>query len=89
MPGKSHGWRSVVGYSPWALKESDTTERLHFTKVLVPKSGEIRCGEGEKFPGAQESTRDGRVESSMVRALKGPGVPEGLADQGLLRLALM
>ena len=24
-------WRSLVGYSPWGLKESDTTERLHFT----------------------------------------------------------
>ena len=28
--GKSHGWRSLVGYSPWGLEESDTTERLHF-----------------------------------------------------------
>ena len=24
----SHGWRSLVGYSPWDRKESDTTERL-------------------------------------------------------------
>ena len=31
LPGKSHGQRSVVGYSPWGRKESDTTERLHFT----------------------------------------------------------
>ena len=23
-----HGQRSLVGYSPWSLKESDTTERL-------------------------------------------------------------
>ena len=30
MPGEAHGWRSLVGYSPWGLKESDTTERLHF-----------------------------------------------------------
>ena len=28
--GKSHGWRSLVGCSPWGHKESDTTERLHF-----------------------------------------------------------
>ena len=28
--GKSHGQRSLVGYSPWGRKESDTTERLHF-----------------------------------------------------------
>ena len=30
LPGKSHGRRSLVGYSPWGLEESDTTERLHF-----------------------------------------------------------
>ena len=30
LPGKSDGWRSIVGYSPWGLKESDMTERLHF-----------------------------------------------------------
>ena len=29
-PGKSHGWRSLVGCSPWGGEESDTTERLHF-----------------------------------------------------------
>ena len=26
LPGKSHGWRSLVGYNPWGRKESDTTE---------------------------------------------------------------
>ena len=30
LPGKSHGWRSLVGCSPWGLKESDTTTQLHF-----------------------------------------------------------
>ena len=30
LPGKSHGWRSLVGCSPWGRKESDTTERHHF-----------------------------------------------------------
>ena len=30
LPGKSHGQRSLEGYSPWGHKESDTTERLHF-----------------------------------------------------------
>ena len=24
LPGKSHGWRSLVGYSQWGHKESDT-----------------------------------------------------------------
>ena len=31
LPGESHGGRSLVGYNPWRCKESDTTERLHFT----------------------------------------------------------
>ena len=34
LPGKSHGRRSPVGYSPWGHKESDTTEGLHLTEVL-------------------------------------------------------
>ena len=42
MPGKSHGPRSLVGYSPWGRKESDTTELLHFTSKIsrnCPLSG--------------------------------------------------
>ena len=27
---KSYGQRSLVSYSPWDCKDSDTTERLHF-----------------------------------------------------------
>ena len=30
LPGDSHGWRSLVGYSPWGREELDTTARLHF-----------------------------------------------------------
>ena len=30
LPGESHGWRCLVGYSPCGHKESDTTEQLHF-----------------------------------------------------------
>ena len=28
--GKSHGWKSLVGYRPWGGKELDRTEQLHF-----------------------------------------------------------
>ena len=31
LPGKSHGWRGLVGYSPRGRKESDMTELLHIT----------------------------------------------------------
>ena len=30
LPGKSHGWRRLVGCSPWGSEESDTTKQLHF-----------------------------------------------------------
>ena len=29
LPGKSHGQRSLMGYSPWGRKESDTPEHAH------------------------------------------------------------
>ena len=58
FPGKSHGWRSLVGYSPWGRTESDTTERLHFHFSLS-------CtGEGNDNPlqcSCLENPRDGRA----------------------------
>ena len=36
LPGEFHGQRSLVGYSPWGLKELDTTEQL--TIPLVDSS---------------------------------------------------
>ena len=33
LPGKSHGWSSLVGYCPWGRKELDTTERLHYLSM--------------------------------------------------------
>ena len=56
LPGKSHGWRSLVGCSPWGGEESDTTERLHFHFSLS-------CiGEGNGNPlqcSCLENPRDG------------------------------
>ena len=44
LPGESHGWRSLVGCSPWGRGESYTTERLHFHFSLSP------IGEGNGNP---------------------------------------
>ena len=35
LPRKSHGRRSLAGYSPWGSKESDMTERLHFCFTFI------------------------------------------------------
>ena len=34
FPRKSHGQRSLEGYSPWGLKKSDTTYRLNNNKAI-------------------------------------------------------
>ena len=56
LPGESHGWRSLVGCSPWGCPESDTTGRLHFHFPLS-------CiGEGNGNPlqySCLENPRDG------------------------------
>ena len=46
LSGKSHGLRSLVGYSPRGRKESDTTERLHLLsrKILNQKQDQIPGG---------------------------------------------
>ena len=33
--GKSHGQRSLAGYSPWGRKESDKTEQHHLSKKAI------------------------------------------------------
>jgi len=56
LPGVSHGWRSLVGYSPWGHKESDMTEWLHFHFSLS------RIGEENGNPlqcSCLENPRDG------------------------------
>ena len=35
LPVKSHGQRSLAGYSPWGQKESDTTEHAHVSTGLL------------------------------------------------------
>ena len=41
---KSHGWRSLVGYSPCGCKESDMTERLHVLSLFFLFSRGIEPG---------------------------------------------
>ena len=35
LAGKSHGWRSLAGYSQWSHRESNTTEQLIFTLFVI------------------------------------------------------
>ena len=46
LPGKSHGQRSLAGYSPWHHKDQDTTEQLHFTLQQI--QGLLCSSEGKE-----------------------------------------
>ena len=70
LPGKSHGWRSLVGCSLWGCEELDTIEQLHFHFSLSCIGGgngnPLQCsclenpGTGE--PDGLSSTGSHRVE---------------------------
>ena len=79
LPGKSHGWRSLVGCGPWACEESDTTGRLpfHFSLSCIGEGGgtplQCSCLENPRDGGAwwaavygvtQSRTRLKRLSSS-------------------------
>ena len=61
LPGRFHGERSLVGYSPRGHKELDTTERLHYggfwmssDRSVFPgvRSSLVFSGFGFKLPGS-------------------------------------
>ena len=73
LPGKSHGQRSLVGYSPWGHKESDTTEQLHFTSLQGFISWEIDGKTVETVSdfilGGSKITADGDCSHEIKRPL--------------------
>ena len=81
LPRKSHGWKSLVGCSPWGRKESDTSERLTFHFSLScnregnGNSLQCSCLENPRDGGAwwaavsgvaQSRTRLKRLSSSKI-----------------------
>ena len=80
---KIHGWRSLLGCSPWGRKGSDTTERLHFHFSLSCTGGgngnplQCSCLENPRDGGAwwafvygvaQSRTRLKRLSSSRHKS---------------------
>ena len=50
LPEKSHGWRSLVGYSPWGHKELDMIKPLHFSFFLSLSGMKSSRDRGEDQP---------------------------------------
>ena len=63
LPGKSHGQRSLQGYSPWGSKTSDTTElqqSQHAVQSLHPECSDGKHRDHILLSGAGSDGEDGR-----------------------------
>ena len=75
LPGKSHGWRSLVGCSPWGRKQLDTTEQLHFHlsfSCIGEGNGnplQCPCLENPRNGGAWWATIYGRQSRTRLKRL--------------------
>ena len=69
LPGESHGWRSLVGCSPWHREESDMTEQLsfHFSLSCIGEGNgnplQCSCLENPRDSGAWWAAVYGVAES--------------------------
>ena len=79
LPGESHGRRSLVGYSPWGCKESDTTEQLHFPTLSggfpdgsVVKNPPANAGHVDLIPGSGRSPGEGSGNPLQCSCLGNP-----------------
>ena len=61
LPGKFHGQRSLLGYSPWGLKELDKIEQLTLYKDCFSKKKRER----HRFDKGQQSN-ESRCELSLL-----------------------
>ena len=57
LPGKSHGQRSLIGYSPWGRKESDMTEWCHFHFLIQVRISLICLLVGFSYMHASEAVK--------------------------------
>ena len=81
LPGKFYGQRSLVGYSPWGHKESDTTEWLStWHKILewdfpggsVIKNPLANAGDAGLIPGLGRCSGEGNSIPLSYSCLENP-----------------
>ena len=96
LPGKSYGWRSLMGCSPWGREESDKTEWLHFhalEKEMAAHSSVLAWripGTGE--PGGLPSMRSHRVRqdwSDLAAAAAAAALPHSDSSLWKKKIAII
>ena len=65
MTGKSHGQRSLAGYSPWGLNESDMTGWLRFS--FTGRQGRVVQGKDTRRVGKGDRNRSGEGETAGIK----------------------
>ena len=87
LPGKSHGQRSLEGYSLWGCKESDMTEQLHFHFPFMEfQDAQHTCksGRSRKCKDPRKEIMDGLPPCSHVtRSSWWRANPDTSLNQGL------
>ena len=86
LPGKSHGWRRLVGCSPWGREELDTTERLpfHFSLSCIGEGNgnllQCSCLKNPRDGGAWQAAVSGVAQSrtrlKRLGSSSRPSLPE-------------
>ena len=82
---ESHGWRSLVGYSPRSCKESDTTEQLHlylhqgFPGASDSKESACNAGDLGLIPRLGRSPEGGHDNPLQYSCLENPHGQRSLA----------
>ena len=67
LPGKSHGRRSLIGYSPWGCKDLGMTERLHLHFL---SKGPVHALRHSVPPALQQATADLLLSQSLLDTLR-------------------
>ena len=72
LHGKSHGRRSLTGYSPWGHRDSDMSS--HFTSLWWLSRKESACSAGDPgpVPGSGRSPKEGMAAHSSILAWRIP-----------------
>ena len=93
FPGKSHGQRSLAGYSPWGYKYADTTEkstRVHThtqnEKHQVPSMDLINSMHQNSFGYSQQFSCSMHCENSQISLCKFSHLRETPIVRGVVSL---
>ena len=66
LPAESHGQRSLVDYSPWGLRELDTTEHTcTHTHTHTIENNQISLVQETKFPGKNNCKEQNRGQEMI------------------------